>query len=160
MQAIATSPRTMPAPASTRLFIRRRDDVAMSELLDRYGEQGGLAATPDVVGLMRPCWRQPISMLSHWIVGRRVVSFASRGQILLPLFQFLRPRMTPHDCIQEVSALLDDLVDDEGLATWFVRPSAWLGQAMPVDRVVADPRAVLEAARRTREQLTARRRAD
>ncbi len=155
VQAIAAV-RTPPLPVSCRPYLRRRDDAVLCELLDRYESHGGVASTTDVVGLMREHWRQPISMLSQWIVSRKVVSFTSRGQLMLPLFQFLRPRMRPNDCVQQVSALLADLMDDEGLAAWFVRPSEWMGQAMPVDFIVADPKAVLVAARQTRERLLAR----
>lgn len=158
MQVHASPPRTVSTPPAAPTLLRRRDDATRSELLDRYAAHGGLASTTDIVSLMRVYWRQPISMLSHWIVNRKVVSFTCRGEILLPLFQFLRPRMTPHDCVQEVAARLADLMDDEGLGAWFVRPSEWLGHAMPVDLVVADPAAVLGAARRTRERLLASRR--
>ena len=155
MQAHASSPRTMSTPAEVSPLLRRRDDTALSEMLDGYGAHGGLASTADIVSLMRVHWRQPISMLSRWIVSRKVVSFTYRGEILLPLFQFLRPRMTPNDCVQEVSAQLADLLDDEGLGAWFVRTSEWLGNAMPVDLVVAEPAAVVDAARRTRDRLLA-----
>ena len=157
MQVHATAAvRTAPSPSSCRPHLRRRDDAVLCELLDRYEEHGGVASATDVASLMREHWRQPISMLSQWIVSRKVVSFTSRDRMMLPLFQFLRPRMTPNDCVQQVVAQLADLMDDEGLAAWFVRPSEWMGHAMPVDFVVADPKAVLGAARRTRERLLAR----
>jgi hypothetical protein len=46
-------------------------------------------------------------------------------------------------------------MDDERLVAWFVLRNEWLGRAMPVDFVVADPKAVLDAASRTRERLLA-----
>ena len=42
--------------------LRRREDVALAELIAGYRPYGGLALTDEVVGLMRPHWRQPISI--------------------------------------------------------------------------------------------------
>src|ERR1700759_4193117 len=67
---------------------RRREDVVLADLIAGYGAHGGLASTDEVVGLMRPHWRQPISILARWIIGRKVVSFMGRTQFVLPVFQF------------------------------------------------------------------------
>lgn len=160
MQLHAHPDRSAAMMAPLAAPARRRDDAVLSELMDRYGAHGGLASTDEIIGLMRPWWRQPISMLAKWIVGRKVVSFAWRTQILLPLFQFERPRMTPHQGVAEAALELADLMDDEGLAAWFVRPSEWLAQAVPIDRVVSNPDAVAAAARDTRVALMVRRRAN
>lgn len=49
---------------------RRRDDARLSTLMSSFGEHGGIASSDEIVGLMRPHWRQPISMLARWIVTR------------------------------------------------------------------------------------------
>src|ERR1700742_1516387 len=88
--------------------LRRRDDIALTELIDGYSAHGGLASTDELGGLMRPHWRQPISMLAKWIIARKVVSFLSRTQFVLPIFQFVHPRMTPSEAICDCSIELGD----------------------------------------------------
>jgi hypothetical protein len=144
-------PAAVTAPIATPL--RRRADIALGELIGSYGARGGLASTDEVIGLMRPYWRQPISVLAKWIVGRKVVSFTWRTQILLPAFQFERPRMTPHQGVADCSLALADVMGEEALAAWFVSPCRWLGQKMPVDTLLDDPDAVVDAAARTRLEL-------
>ncbi len=139
---------------------RRREDAALAELMAGYGAHGGLASTDEVVGLMRPHWRQPISVLAKWIIGRKVVSFMSCTQFLLPLFQFARPRMTPNEAVGDCSIELGDLMGVEAFAAWFVRPCEWLGRRMPVDLLSNDPDAVVDAAGRTRLALMACRLSD
>jgi len=138
--------------------MRRRDDVYLSSLMDSYGTHGGLSSHDEVVGAMRSYWRQPVSILARWIVDRRIVSFVWKSQILLPLFQFARPRMAPHQGVVDACTELNDVMDDEGLAGWFIQPNACLESAAPADRAVAEPEAVIEAARRARLDLVSRRR--
>ncbi len=130
--------------------LRRRDDLARLDLIDRYSCLGELASGDAVASLMRPYWRQPISMLARWILERKVISLRWRGELLLPMFQFERPRMTPGRAIACCSREFGDLVDDEGFAAWFVHPCEWLNERMPVDVLSADPDAVVDAAHRTR----------
>lgn len=137
--------------------MRRREDVALGELIDRYEARGGFATSDEVAGRMRSYWRQPISILARWIVSRKLVSFDWRGQIMLPLFQFEQPRMSPQQGIVEVINELAELMEDQDIAEWFVRPNDALDLAMPVDVVLRDPDAVLDAARCTRRALSTHR---
>jgi len=142
--------------AGHSLLQRRRDDFALIGLIDQYGAHGGLASPDEVISLMRPYWRQPISILARWILDRKLVSFYWCTQILLPSFQFERPRMTPNRAVSDCLRELGEALDDEGLASWFVRPCLWLDQRMPVDLVLNDPDLVIDAASRTRKALTNR----
>ncbi len=160
MQANVHVPEPATRPPSCATPQRRRDDAALAELMAGYGAHGGLASTDEVVGLMRPHWRQPISVLAKWIIGRKVVSFMSCTQFLLPLFQFARPRMTPNEAVGDCSIELGDLMGVEAFAAWFVRPCEWLGRRMPVDLLSNDPDAVVDAAGRTRLALMACRLSD
>ena len=160
MQANVPVPEPAAMMPACAVPMRRRDDVALAELIASYGAHGGLASTDEVVGLMRPHWRQPISILAKWIIGRKVVSFTSRTQFVLPVFQFARPRMTPYDAVGDCSIELGDLIGVEAFAAWFVRPCEWLGQRMPVDLLSNDPDAVVDAASRTRLALMACRLSD
>ena len=148
------------ATRSVAVPSRRREDVALAELMAGYGAHGGLASTDELVGLMRPHWRQPISTLAKWIIGRKVVSFMSRTQFVLPVFQFARPRMTPNEAVCDCSIELGDFMGVEAFAAWFVRPCEWLGQRMPVDLLLKNPAAVVDAAGRTRLALMACRLSD
>ncbi len=134
-------------------FQRRRDDFALIGLIDQYGEHGGLASPDEVISLMRPHWRQPISILARWILDRKLVSFYWCTQILLPSFQFERPRMTPSRAVSDCLRELGGALDDEGLASWFVRPCPWLDQQIPVDLLLREPESVIEAAVQTRNSL-------
>ena len=141
--------------STSSAHLRRRGDFTHLELIERFSEKGGLASTDELVHLMRSHWRQPISILAKWIVGRRVLSFSWHSQILLPVFQFDAPRMTPKQVIVDCSIELGELVDNEGLAAWFVRPSEWLDGRMPLDLTSEDPDLAVEAAARTRLALAA-----
>jgi hypothetical protein len=125
---------------------RRRDDARLSILLAGFDEEGGVASSDEVIGLMRAHWRQPISMLARWIVTRQLVTFNWKTKLLLPLFQFERPRMTPREGVVDVVRTLSDGLDDEGIALWFVRPNAELFGLTPLRVVLADPLPVAEAA--------------
>lgn len=158
VQALTLQSTAVPIPVCGPL--RRRDDIVLTELLDSYSSHGGLVPPEGIISLMRPHWRQPSSTLAKWIAARKVVSFAWRSQLLLPTFQFERPRMTPRQGVAEVALELVELMDDQGVATWFVRPTPWLKQATPLETILFDSDAVVEAARRTRHALIARRCAD
>jgi hypothetical protein len=125
---------------------RRRDDARLTALMTGFDELGGVASSDEVVGLMRPHWRQPISMLARWIVTRQLVTFTWKTQLLMPLFQFERPRMAPLEGVVDVVRTLTGVLDDEGIALWFVQPNANLEDARPLDVVVANPIAVFVAA--------------
>jgi len=137
--------------------MRRRDDWTVARLIDGYDIRGGLATTDELVLMMRPHWRQPISMLAKWIIGRRVVSFSWREQLLLPLFQFTRPRMVPIEVVSDSVFELAECLQDQAVATWFIDPNEALGQERPIDRLPSDAVAVVEAARRTRRLVADRR---
>jgi hypothetical protein len=148
-------------PTTARLLhavkMRRRDDVVHAEIIDEYVAHGGVASPDEIITLMRPHWRQPISILARWIFGRKVVSFSWRMQMLLPVFQFAQPRMTPNQAIADCSLEFGELMDDDGFAAWFVRPCMWLDRKMPVDLLPDDPDAVVDAASKTRFALMGRR---
>ncbi len=157
MQTQASTFRPSAVTPSAAIPLRRRDDVALIELMETYGAHGGLATTDELISLMRPHWRQPISILSKWVLGRRVVSFNWRTQLLLPMLQFEHPRMNPNQAVADCSIELGVFMDDQSFAEWFVRPCEWLGQRMPLSLLVDDPDAVIDAAGRTRFALMARR---
>ena len=125
-------------------------DARASEVLQAFRRTGGLLSGDELTFLLRGRSSQPISMLARWIVERRVVSFGWHGEYLLPMFQFDRADMTVR---RSVSAILDEFegtFDDWDLATWFAMPNRWLEDEAPVDALLVDPHAVLQAARADR----------
>ena len=153
----ASTVRGIPMSHTTFAPNRRREDAVQLELADGFCLCGGLASTGELVELMRPHWRQPGSVLTRWMLGRKVVSFPMRGLALLPLFQFERPRFVPYTGVADAALALADLVSDEALAAWFLEPNRWLEQERPADVVTVDPERVLAAAQCARESLMARR---
>jgi hypothetical protein len=53
-----------------------------------FAARGGLKSGDEVVALMRKHFDQPISVLAHWIVERKLLSLRLNGQLLIPMFQF------------------------------------------------------------------------
>lgn len=157
MQTSASTGCVTCTSQSTGMPSRRREDAMQSELVDGYCLCGGLASTGELVELMRPHWRQPAVVLTRWLLGHKVVSFPSRTLILLPLFQFERPRFMPREGIADVTLALADRMADEDLAAWFLQPNPWLEQERPADVVAVDAELVLSAARRLHQALMARR---
>jgi hypothetical protein len=148
------------APQSPRIPLRRRSDAAQLQLINRYASQDGVGLPEEIICRMRPYWKQPLSALAKWIAERRLVSFSWRAQLLVPLFQLMRPTMAPQQAVAECSRGLGELVDDEGFADWFVRPCVWLGNSMPVELLLDEPDAVVRAAELTGSGLRSRRLSD
>ena len=119
-----------------------------------YGRRGGLLTGDELASVLREHHDQPVSLLAHKIVERRLVSFAWRAQTYIPTFQFRTP---PADVLAGVLAVLEELApafDEYALAEWFVTPSCWLQFRIPAVLVSVDPEAVVHAARADRYVVT------
>jgi hypothetical protein len=120
-------------------------------MLAAYRRTGGVASGDEVAGLLLQKHRdQTLSTVARWIVARQVVSFTWQCRTLLPLFQFDASTMSLR---APVTAVLDELscaFDEWELALWFAEPNAWLGDAVPADRILVDAPAVLKAAQADR----------
>jgi len=125
-------------------------DARASEFMHAFSRTGVLVSGEDMTLLLRRRTSQPISMLARWIVERRVVSFAWRGEYLVPMFQFEGVYMTVRRSVSAVLAELNGAFDDWDLATWFALPNSWLHDEAPVDVLPCDPHSVLQAARADR----------
>ncbi|WP_425258812.1 hypothetical protein ACPOLB_25230 [Rubrivivax sp. RP6-9] len=126
--------------------------TTLKAVLRRYQQQGGLAGGDEVSSRLRGVVEQPISTLARWIVAREVVVLPCESVLLLllPLFQFdfRAGRVLP-----AVSAALSELrpvFDDWDLASWFATPNVLLDAAAPMQCLLHDPAAVVEAARTDR----------
>lgn len=117
------------------------------EMLRRYETAGGLTTGDHLAWLLSERVEQPISVVARWIVAQRVVCWKTKGQMLLPWFQFDRSPMAPR---QEVVAVVDALhewLDDGGIAMWFVTPHPMLDGQWPLRALRLSSLAVLSAAR-------------
>ena len=144
LKPIACS-RTVPTTPTT--FTKELQFAAMAR---SYGSIQGMASSHDVVWLMREHCDQPISVLAHWIVDRKVVTIEWQQQTLLPLFQFQLSDMSLCEPILQVVSELSEVLNDWELALWFALPNHWLELATPVDMIEHEQPAVLLAARAER----------
>lgn len=122
-------------------------DADLAGLLRGYQACGGLLSADRVAMQMRACCSQPVSVLAHWIVQRRVVSIAARGQTLLPVFQFERRFTGLRPGLDVVLAELSDVLDDLEVARWFVSPNHALSGGLPADWLCRAPQALHDVAR-------------
>ena len=112
-----------------------------------YESVGGSVSCEEVVQRLRDRSDQPLSILAHWIVDREIILVSRQDRTLIPTFQFAKPHYTRRPDIANVIAELRPVFDDWELATWFVTPNTWLGEALPVKLIDLDPQRVFEAAR-------------
>ena len=119
-------------------------------LLDAYRGNGGLARTQEVAALSRRCGGPDAAALAHGMAEGALISFEWQSQIWLPLFQFNRLDMTPQPELSQVLTELRAVYDACEVANWFVQPNPWLAERTPVEALVSDFAAVLNAARADR----------
>ena len=112
-----------------------------------FVDTGGIVTGDQLVDLLRKRASQPISVLARWIVARQVVSLSSRGNLLIPLFQFDVRSMALLVCMQPILGELVGAFDDWELAQWFATPNTLTDDLAPAEMVRHEERAVLEAAR-------------
>ena len=128
----------------------RRSEHQCLAMAQAYASSGGIAGCDEMVGLLRCCFDQPISVLARWLVGRAVICFEWRATTMLPIFQFDIADMTIRPRVSEVLRELRDTFDDREVALWFAQPNAWLDGRPPVDVLRTDPVSVLDTARTDR----------
>jgi hypothetical protein len=125
-------------------------DARATEVLRAFARTAGVATIDELTAMLRRRTSQPLSMLTRWIVERRIVKFGWQGEYLLPLFQFERADMGVRESVSAVLDELDRTFEDWDLAAWFALPNDWLGCEAPVDVLDSDPEAVRQAARADR----------
>lgn len=115
-----------------------------------YRLHGGFATGDELTRRLRRHVDQPLSRLAKWIVARDVVCISWQAQTLMPLFQFDLAGMTVRSDATRILRELTDIFDDWEIAVWFSQANQWLADRTPVDALVDDPAAVLDAARADR----------
>ncbi len=115
-----------------------------------FAASGGVATGSEVADFLRPWVDQPISLVAHWIVARKVITLAWRNDTLLPLFQFDFARRCVRAGIEPVISELSGAMDDAEVALWFAQPNVWLAGATPADAFATVAAEVFDAARADR----------
>lgn len=131
-------------PADT---LQEHADHQFIALLDSYRDTGGLARAQEVAALLKHRCAGDPATLTSWIVNQKVICFEWQTKIWLPMFQFNRLDMTLQPALSPVLAQLRPAYDPWGLANWFAKSNAWLGDRTPAAMLSLDPAAVLNAAR-------------
>lgn len=142
--------RSRPARHGVPVLLQTARDREYGELEHAFRASGGIAGTDRVTALLAARTDQPISLLARWIVGREVLSFEWNGGTMLPMFQFDPATLSPRPEVTAVIREFGSTFSDWEICLWFARPNAWLGRVAPVDGMLADARALHDAARADR----------
>lgn len=127
-----------------------RPDTQFVTMLNGYRDSGGLARAQEVVALFKRCQGPTVATLAQWIVEREVICFEWGEQAWLPMFQFDRLNLQPDTKLKPVFSELAGSFGQWELASWFAEPNPWLESRAPVDMVLLNMAAVLNAARAER----------
>ncbi len=151
--AISSAPAPAWSPASMepcKAASGSVPDERVSTLILSFRSTGGLMTADEVANVMRSRRNQPLSLLAKRIVERKVVCFAWRSTILIPVFQVDFEKMEILRSVEDVLAELAVPFDDWTIAEWFSAPNCWIQDRAPCRAVIDDPRGVLQAARADR----------
>ena len=128
-------------PSEAAVLQARRNAEARAALLEEFG--GLTSAQVADRGGSRAANRSATA--NRWRTEGRIFAVPYRGAILFPGFQF-DAEGRPRPVVGEVVRRLGGAVSPWELALWFTTASDRLGGARPVDRLGADPDAVVAAA--------------
>ncbi len=134
-------------PDSACRGARSLPDFHFITMLDAYRSSGGLVRAEEALAMFPSEHASDIARLARWIVQRQVISFYWNAETWLPLFQFRRSDMSIRVELDAVFAELNNIYDRWELATWFAWPNSVLADRSPAEAFMADPVAVLHAAR-------------
>jgi hypothetical protein len=122
-------------------------DETFVSMLGGYRSSGGLAHMTEVVARIESGLGEDAGQLQRWSATRRIICFEWNAQRWLPRFQFAAAHALPHPDVELVLAELNAVFDECEVAQWFATPNSSLSGRAPVDVIVEQPAAVLEAAR-------------
>lgn len=120
----------------------RLDKFGSNELpgpLSLYQQAGGVESCDTLACLLRPHVAQPVSVVAHWLVERKIIAFDWRSRTFIPMFQFSMHDMSPRADVLQVVAMLAPVFDASQLALWFVQPNTALAGSTPVEKFRREP---------------------
>ncbi len=123
------------------------DERSFVALCDAYLPTGGVAWGEDLDRILRGC--APERSLARLLASRKVLAFAWRREIWVPMAQFIPISLELKPSFQQVWSELVGL-EEWDVAAWFARSNTWLAGRRPADLFDVDLRAVLDAARADR----------
>lgn len=130
--------------------LERRADEQFMDMLDAYRGTGGLARKEEILSHFKGHNGPDEDMLDVWIFRRRVICFNWQSQAWLPWFQFNSFTLEPHPQLRPLFDELVDVYEPLEMADWFAQPNPWLAGRAPVDTLLNDLTAVMQAARADR----------
>lgn len=137
--------------AASPCLMRQWREQEFAQLQHTFERTGGLVCGDDLAcKLGERLQQQPVSQVARWIVSHKVLSFAWRSRMLLPVFQFDEVDLTPLPSVSAAVAELASTLGNWEMALWFVEPNHLLDEATPMDALKIDAAAVLSAARAER----------
>ena len=128
----------------------RHVDHQFVAMLNAYRASGGLGRIQEILKMLKSHDEKPDLTLASWILKRKVICFEWRSMTWLPWFQFRPADMDPQPELAPVLAELASVFDPWEMANWFAQPNPWLADCPPVDSLLVNPPAVLQAARADR----------
>lgn len=147
----AAHPPEPHGPAGRVVLPSDRDQAAMQAA---YRPTGGLASGDELARLIQDHRCGELLTLAGLVGAGDIFGFDWHGTFRVPMFQFdlhdlsIRPQLRP------VLELLAPVFDGLALAVWFAQPNCWLGGRRPVELLVDDLPAVLQAAATDRHIAT------
>lgn len=136
-----------PTNCPHQAAIERRADEHFMAMLTAYRGTGGLARREEVAAALEHRNVAHSHMLNLWIYHRTVICFNWQSQDWLPWFQFNSLTLEPHPQLKPLFDELTDVYEPLEMADWFAAPNPWLAGVAPVDTLLHDLEAVLDAAR-------------
>lgn len=115
-----------------------------------YRATGGIASGEDLSRLLADQRRGDFISLARHIADRKIFGFDWLSSFWIPMFQFDLGDLSVREPPRQVRAELEEHYAGWGLASWFVQPSTWLKHQRPIDLLLGDLSAVLQAARADR----------
>ncbi len=125
----------------------RVDEQSFDALCAAFRSSGGVAWEEDLSRMLQDRHPDTSTSLARLIASNEVFSFGWRGTRWIPMLQFELGDLSLRSTVFQVRSELDKELDEWGVALWFARRNAFLGDRRPADSLESDLPAVLQAAR-------------
>lgn len=146
--AVETAQKTLqPVPHLKRHVALDPRDRAFVAMLPVFRATGGLATGEEVGEKSARRQHDGLSRLARKVAAGEVISFDWQGKLWLPMFQFNHETMEMNEGTRQIVCELTRIMDGWEITQWFATPHAALRNAIPVDMLIAQPEAALNAAR-------------
>lgn len=133
----------LDAPPNTAMLKQARFNAEARAALIR--DHGALTSA-QIHDLYGTNARNKAALATRWRNEGKILGVDYRGERLYPAFQFAADGR-PHSVIASVLSLFGPDTGEWQIALWFVTPNGWLDGKRPIDIMISDPDAVVEAAR-------------